>query len=271
MTNVIFENRIFLFIDILGFGNLIRSERRDEIADILYANYDGNARLRTREQMERGTKFECSAFSDSLIASDLAQPDSEFKVIEYGLYLQNKFLWRGIFLRGGIVIDEIHHSPNVVVGEAIIRAADLEKKAHYPRILVSDEVAASHFFRCEEIESALLREREKFKIIRDQLDDFVINPFYYDPDEPQFVREGGRRRDVTLTPLMDILKGAIREPRNRGHEQRLEYVLALGDLVKSNQYFDGQIESVVDFTADGPVARFHEFLNMAEISGEEKI
>lgn len=271
MAAIEFERRAFLFFDILGFRNLIRSGRRDEIAQIFYANDDGLMWLRNREQIERGTKFECNAFSDNLVASDLITNEALFKVIDYACYMQNKFLWRGIFSRGGMVIDEVHHSPKVVIGEALIRAYELESRnlqdggAYYPRILVSPEVHQRYEEYCALNKIRKFRKIEEFRIIKDQHGDYVINPFHYTPDEPPFVKGEGTRRALALDPLIAIITKEIREPRNLGFEERLKYVLDLAATIRNDPYFDDHIISRLTFTDRGPVTEYIQMWNAADL------
>ena len=137
-----FEKRAFLFLDVLGFSNLIQN-RKIELLEIIRDLVEQQKRINSSEQKKAYSDLQINAFSDCFIASNYAEEWAVLQLFNYASYLQGKFLWHGILTRGGLVIGEIHHSQDIVLGEAIVSAHRLEsEQAFYPRVIV-DESALS--------------------------------------------------------------------------------------------------------------------------------
>lgn len=140
----IYDKRIVLFLDILGFRTLINAGREAELLEILKIP----VRLQSTWPYDGSTSMRLTAFSDSIVISDVVG-DDDFpyqRLVYYASYLTWKFLVRGILVRGGFAVGPLHHEQNVLFGPAMVEAYQLESEfAIYPRIAVSAGVREGLF------------------------------------------------------------------------------------------------------------------------------
>lgn len=141
MTQEAYEKRVVLFLDILGFKELIKKGREIELLDVLSIPQD----LVGKYPFDGSTKMEITAFSDSIVVSELVESDFNIRrMVGYASYLFTKFLEKKILIRGGIALGNLHHKDGIVFGPALVEAYKLESElAFYPRIAVTDEIARS--------------------------------------------------------------------------------------------------------------------------------
>jgi hypothetical protein len=154
-----FDNRVVGFIDILGFKDVVK--RMDEeprfFATIRNAlkGLDKQALLLQKYRLEGDKKrqstqqrgiasllpiitLHMTAFSDCYVLSENFPALFILPTIQT---LASRLLEEGILTRGAVVQGRAYHRGRVLFGPAIIEAHELESKvAHYPRILVTDEV-----------------------------------------------------------------------------------------------------------------------------------
>lgn len=102
--------------------------------------------------------------------------EKDITQIEYARFLaflsivanvQQKFVLQyGLFLRGGITIGELSFSEELVGGQGVIDAVDLESRASYPRMILGkaalDYVFQTHFVRQEDLDRACEIERRAY-------------------------------------------------------------------------------------------------------------
>ena len=168
MTN--YEQRITIFIDILGFRNIVNKTELDEeytdkifnvldsikselLSNELFAelNIDNN-NPEFEEVKELGDLFSkalksessirISHFSDSIVFSIGLENDmNAMSLIEYLGRITYR-LWKDfrILIRGGVSIDKLIHTENgVLFGPAMVKAYDYETNlADFPRIVFDD-------------------------------------------------------------------------------------------------------------------------------------
>jgi hypothetical protein len=107
-------------------------------------------------------------FSDSFAVSML--PTSGYRIFDILSNICHPLLCCGFPTRGGITIGDLHHVENAIWGPALIDAVNIEKTAHYPRLICS---------------SALLQHLKNFEpqgksvIITDHLGRIIANPFAF--------------------------------------------------------------------------------------------
>ena len=79
-------------------------------------------------------------FSDSIIVSyRMTELGAVFDML-YDIYLlQISLIQQGISVRGAISMGKLFHDEHVVFGPALVEAAELEKLAMYPRVILSKE------------------------------------------------------------------------------------------------------------------------------------
>ena len=153
-----YQDRYCLFLDILGFKEIIESSLQPgsrlgkgrppkvyfslkQIASAL--NY--KMLVYGRSGKGRPSSRRVTQFSDSVVLSYKAsEPGSLSGVLFDVLQLQLKLISRGILVRGGIARGLLYHEDDFVFGPALNEAAELEKAAMYPRVIVDRDVLAGH-------------------------------------------------------------------------------------------------------------------------------
>lgn len=143
-----YEKRIVCFIDILGFSRIISnttSGDKIKAQDTLDNVY--NALKLLRKYCEKIAQFQITTtqFSDSIVISFPWNKDSShmMAILKSLKYIQILLLFRyDLLLRGGIVIGDIFHTDEILIGPAIIDAYTLESKcANSPRIVLDPKVS----------------------------------------------------------------------------------------------------------------------------------
>jgi hypothetical protein len=141
MTKPIYEKRVILFLDILGFKELIALGEEQKIFNILSTSY---AFSNSSPSFPDSTHT--TAFSDLIVVSYRMDSAGVINVINTASMLAWSFLQQGILTRGGIASGDVHHTKERLFGPAVIQAYKLENElAIFPRILVSDDIV-EHFF-----------------------------------------------------------------------------------------------------------------------------
>lgn len=159
MTNPIrYEDRYCLFLDILGFKEVVEQSthpksntptgiRRLHPGGIYFSlkqiastlNYkpiliSDSGRSRTSSRV-------MTQFSDSVVVSYRAGEMGGLDTMLYDvLNLQIALVQRGLLIRGAITQGPLHHDKDFVFGPALNEAAELEKVAMYPRVIVDRDL-----------------------------------------------------------------------------------------------------------------------------------
>ncbi len=155
------ESRVLAFLDILGFRRLVAGMSEDASLYSVVSQVMRDLDKRTREYdrshadsgsapddardplwLEEFEDFAQAQFSDSIVLSQaLSRGGSANRVAFMVRNLAAQLLRRGIFTRGGLAVGWCHHQGNVLFGDAMISAYELESLvARVPRIVVQDRV-----------------------------------------------------------------------------------------------------------------------------------
>lgn len=152
MSNSIYEKRVVLFIDIVGFKELIESGAEQKIYNVLSTSAAFANSSPSFPELTHAT-----AFSDSVVISHRVEPAGVQNVINTASMLMWSFLHQGILTRGGIACGDMHHTKDRLFGPAMNEAYKLENEsAIFPRILVSDDILA--LVRHEEADGTTTKE-----------------------------------------------------------------------------------------------------------------
>lgn len=133
-----YKKKIVLFMDILGFKEIIEKKNPQEIAQILSSI---KQILPLGKDLQTGYKM--TQFSDSVILSFDIPEDKNIAGILCVLHSLLIVLVQSydILLRGGMCIGEIYHEDPFVFGPAVNKAYKMEsEEAKYPRIIVDKEI-----------------------------------------------------------------------------------------------------------------------------------
>jgi len=148
-----YDERIFAFIDILGFADLVEASERDPSQII--GIYKLLERAKSMAQLPVGhkfnylqvdlSKFRSHTFSDTITMSCPYESFDYFNAIIAWVMRYQYFMWaeEGAFLRGAIVYGKIfdEEDSSMVFGPAMVAAYRLETKtAKWPRILVDSSI-----------------------------------------------------------------------------------------------------------------------------------
>jgi len=150
----IYQERVVVFIDILGFGNLVESTVVDEMEDTekveTIIECFNNA-LEDIYDVSHRDFVQISHFSDSFVISHTIDESYEDKEARNRLYFMvflitkfiiKAFIKKDILLRGGITRGKVFHKENFLLfGPAMNKAYNMESKvAKYPRIIIDHEI-----------------------------------------------------------------------------------------------------------------------------------
>lgn len=142
-----YKPQLVTFFDILGFRNLVDTQKPKAIDGILR-----KIRQRSNPSKDLRKLYEIGviSFSDSIVRAVHILSKSNRKhptgILYYELFdlafIQSLLIYEdGIFLRGAITADKLHLRGRTVFGPGLVRAYELEsKEAVYPRILVDDRL-----------------------------------------------------------------------------------------------------------------------------------
>lgn len=133
-----YKKSIVTFIDILGFGDLIRNSTCGVVAHVM----EIIEFVSSLDKDEENSKRTVVLFSDSIIrVRPYTEEDLLAEIRSVGL-IQAMLTAGGIFIRGGIAVGDAYSSGHQVFGPAVIDAYTIESKfSNYPRILVSHDIA----------------------------------------------------------------------------------------------------------------------------------
>ncbi|MES2363971.1 MAG: hypothetical protein V4646_19530 [Pseudomonadota bacterium] len=134
-----YEKRAVLFLDILGFKQLIQDKKEDLILSAL----EVPQHLQNQSPFDGKTEMKISAFSDSIAVSEVIKEDhiGVIRMMGYASYLWWKFFAKGVLTRGGIAVGDLRHKDGIIFGPAMNEAYELESQvANYPRIALSEDV-----------------------------------------------------------------------------------------------------------------------------------
>lgn len=138
----LYETCIVTFIDILGFRDIVAKHSADEILAMLTL-FRKTTEISETSQVKPEVDY--YAFSDSIVRVrrifDAAMETIGVEANDIGL-AQLDLMHRGVLIRGGLTIGQVHSDGQRIFGPGMIRAYDLESKdAIAPRVLIDPEIS----------------------------------------------------------------------------------------------------------------------------------
>ncbi len=152
-----YEDRIIVFIDILGFKNLLddtynykdNSDKSDGIEKLLSVyptirevwDLDTKKDNKLTKKIEKKSKV-VTTFSDSIVISFLVKERSEiFYTLLEIKWLIIRLIYKGVLVRGAVSFGKLIHNEKVLFEPALVEAYILESKAaNYPRIILDRDI-----------------------------------------------------------------------------------------------------------------------------------
>jgi hypothetical protein len=135
-----YEQRLILFIDFLGFKEIVARTEHDPAALRRLV-----AALNDVGRIGEGATFRSqrvTQFSDSVVLSyRVSEPSGVFWMLNTMALTVISLAGRGFLLRGAVTIGALHHTRCHVVGPAMVRAYEMEStEARHPRVIVDPAV-----------------------------------------------------------------------------------------------------------------------------------
>jgi hypothetical protein len=162
-----YEESIVTYFDLLGFRQLVNTLPCSAIADIM-KTFASSAQPSSIDST--AWKWGFSTFSDLAIRSVPIFSESNaghsigllFQELLELASIQAGLARKGILVRGGVTVGQIHCSDQMVFGPALNRAYDLESTiAHFPRIVI-DPTVFKKLEQLRELRSHDLEEEQRY-------------------------------------------------------------------------------------------------------------
>lgn len=172
-----YEKRLILFLDILGFREIVAqtATKPDALRSLLAAI---DMILEFSKSSSAKSK-RVSQFSDSFVVSYLYTEESAaFDLVNDVALLVIELAFLGFLVRGAITIGKLIHTKRYLVGPAMVKAYELEsKQAKYPRVLIDPVVLKL----ARKYHASQNSPREEAGFVRDFMTkDPIDGRFYYD-------------------------------------------------------------------------------------------
>lgn len=142
-----YERRLILFVDFLGFKEIVDRTATDPEAlqKVLWAM----EQLRAIGDDAMGESQRFQQFSDCVVLSfRVTEPSGVFYLLNDIGITTITLASAGFMIRGAVTVGDLYHDEQLIVGPAIVRAYELESKsAKYPRVIIDPEaleVGRSH-------------------------------------------------------------------------------------------------------------------------------
>lgn len=137
-----YEQRLVLFLDILGFREIVDGTVRDPKAlQAVLAAIDSISELHEPDIHE---SKQVSQFSDSIVVSfAISEESAVFWLVNDVALTIITLVEQGFLLRGGVTVGDLIHTDKHVVGPALVRAYEMEsKEAVNPRVIFDPKILA---------------------------------------------------------------------------------------------------------------------------------
>jgi len=237
----VYEKRWLLYVDLLGWREQIASGAGSKLLGILeriHVIAEAHNERARQDYMTREGKYEewgpgirgkvsvnrlylqyqFGAFSDHFVFSMPHSYGPWF--IQSASKLVVDLLHAGFLTRGAAVLGDLYHRDNVIVGPALVEAADMEaREAIYPRILLSPTVI-QEWDNTESVRGSTL-------VIEDMLGRRIVNPFSlpFEGGESvldSFVELNYHLRDIRATIDQQIL--TLQVAKRLAHAEKWRYM-----------------------------------------------
>jgi hypothetical protein len=146
-----YENRMVLFLDILGFQKIIDEtvDKQEDKHERIEKLYNSLLLIKAEVSKENGTSKVVTQFSDSIVVSFRQNDSKEFISFFQGmLSLLIKLIKQDIICRGAISLGKLIHNDEIVFGPALNDAYLTESTASlYPRVILDRSIVENLKFK----------------------------------------------------------------------------------------------------------------------------
>ncbi len=201
-----YEKRVVLFLDLLGFKELLNKFAPVKIYNIL----NGILPLIKNKPNSK----EITQFSDSIVIS-FVEDDAEeiFELFDEVQKIIRYLIEHGIICRGAISYGDLIHKGNILFGPALVKAYETETKASiYPRVIIDDSIPdigekAKTYYGEEITNEEILKFLTKYKLEKD-----FDGKYYIDFFKMVIIgMDANQKKEATeyLKNLSEIIKNGI--------------------------------------------------------------
>ena len=137
-----YEERVIVFIDILGFREHVKRTVTEPDYFLKLRNVLNFISGLKSDKLDKEIGKEVTVFSDSIVISYPAQlSGSVFWLLLDVVHLQMDMMANGVLVRGGVTVGQLCHNDSIVYGPAMVEAYELESKAAiYPRVVINNKI-----------------------------------------------------------------------------------------------------------------------------------
>lgn len=158
--DLVYEERVVAFLDILGFSQMVMQRQDDDVDFIVNLIPD---MLKTHQGMSLREDLEVTRISDSIILSlntnkNDKRLSSLFQLSVFIGRVQHELALNGYYMRGGISVGPLFHrsKQNLLIGPAFISAYNLESKySIVPRVIIDNSLKDFYQITEQEIVKSL--------------------------------------------------------------------------------------------------------------------
>lgn len=174
-----YEERIVLFLDILGFKSLVKDSENNKA--VFYKIFEALSKLNNYQDRQGKIPLrEITTFSDSIVISypldNRFLPRIIYEIRDLVLIL----LEYNILCRGGIGFGKLYHHGSLVYGPAMVEAYELESyAAKYPRVVIKEADFLKYIKVCsfKNYEHFIMKDDDGIRYIN------IFNFYYSDTGE----------------------------------------------------------------------------------------
>lgn len=175
-----YQQRIIVYLDILGFKSLVARSETDGFAFASIVNITENLGMWIKDKRviedRRDSTFRIQSFSDCTVLSLVVDNERFWKAVRISNSIIMMLWKQGAFCRGALTIGALEHDIQRVYGPALIQAYDLERNiAKFPRLMLSKQ-ARSFIQKMKESDSSYEEDISRF-LKRDDDGVIYINNF----------------------------------------------------------------------------------------------
>ena len=228
-ATVAYEERLCLFLDILGFKSIVGEsvQEKQESTKSTHRRFDVLRIHSALSAIDRAIKpsgptfggigkssKQVTQFSDSIVVSyTLDEKSAVFDMLYDMYFLQIELVQRGILVRGAITSGKLFHDKQIVFGPALVEAAELEKLAMYPRVILHQEIIDHGKLRNASHHSSADEEKSIRSMLQQDLDGmFFIDYFNPSPDDFDEGWDGLYEYLISLREMVRRLSQLTKDP-----------------------------------------------------------
>lgn len=205
-----YSQRVIVFMDILGFKNIVTNgNENSKLFDLMNylkwlsrANYEGILK-------EYDIGKEVTVFSDSIVISyDVNTLNgSSFYILLDIIHIQLDLASKGILVRGGVTIGNLYHEKEIIFGPAMIKAYELESKyAKYPRIIVDESLLEYAFQNPSEQHTAEMELYYLISLLKKDEDGYFYTDFLSQIQE----LDNSKDMNLIINKLNDLIFNGLK-------------------------------------------------------------